>query len=135
MTATKRRIALDIVATDTHCDQDCGAAAQFSDRCRWLRNYRAFDHAANAYKRLPECIAAEKAQGGAGEVPKQALLGVIQACGHACAIDADTSQEARDEMAAEGHDVLTLPFSDALQRFNREWDEHLKTCEKASEQP
>ena len=34
-----------------------------------------------------------------------------------------------------GHDVLTLPFSDALQRFNREWDEHLKTCEKASEQP
>jgi len=53
----------------------------------------------------------------------------------ASAIDADTSQEARDEMAAEGHDVLTLPFSDALQRFNREWDEHLKTCEKASEQP
>lgn len=38
-------------------------------------------------------------------------------------------------MAADGHDVLTLPFKDALQRFNREWDEHLKTCEKASEQP
>ena len=40
------------------------------------------------------------------------------------------SPTARDEMAAEGHDVLTLPFKDALQRFNREWDEHLKTCKK-----
>ena len=82
------------------------------------------------YLRLPECIAAEKAQKGETEQPKQALLGILPGCGHACAIDADTGEEARAEMAAEGHNVLTLPFKDALQRFNREWDEHLKTCKK-----
>jgi len=63
MSATEREIRLRIVATDTHCDQECNAAAQYGDRCRWLREYRVFDHSADAYKRLPECIAAE----GAGQ--------------------------------------------------------------------
>lgn len=63
----------------------------------------------------------------------KALLGILPGCGHACAVDADTSQEARAEMASEGYDVVTLPFNDAVQRFNREWDEHMKTCKKASD--
>ena len=65
MSATEREIRLRIVATDTHCDQDCNAAAQYSDRCRWLREYRVFDHSADAYRRLPECIAAEKGKSDA----------------------------------------------------------------------
>lgn len=64
---------------------------------------------------------------------RKALLGILPKCGHACAIDADTSQEARDEMSGVGHDVLTLPFKEAMQRFNREWDEHLLQCEKGGD--
>lgn len=69
MSATKRRIALDIVATDTHCSGDelCPGENINKGRCRFIRSGLSatpldFDHTVSLYKRLPECIAAEKAQ-------------------------------------------------------------------------
>ena len=64
MPATKRTIALQIVATDTHCG-DSGKACQHLDR-GYLRcdvNQEAdlkWDSEACEFRRLPECIAAEK---------------------------------------------------------------------------
>ena len=74
MTATERRIALEIVATDTECGkcQQNLATLPGADKTAGpfcgpfrrsiLRGYR------DELIRLPECIAAEKAQkGGGGE--------------------------------------------------------------------
>ena len=65
MTATKRRIALDIVATDTHCGEEC---EHFDAGWAWCDEFRENPDSEDGqtFKRLPECIAAEKAQGGGG---------------------------------------------------------------------
>jgi len=72
MTATKRRIALEIVATDTHCGSGnlTGRCPESSlgGACKRFRERLEYDKAAREYARLPACIAAEKAQkGGGGE--------------------------------------------------------------------
>jgi len=66
MPATKRRIALDIVATDTHCGTDCPASGDEFDDCLFYFESREWNSDIRKHKRLPECIAAEKAQGGGG---------------------------------------------------------------------
>ena len=67
MTATKRRIALDIVATDTHCGSGnlTGRCPESSlgGACKRFRERLEYDKMAREYLRLPECIAAE----GAGQ--------------------------------------------------------------------
>ena len=71
MNATKRRIALEIVATDTHCGGigPCPLILDNTDGCGAFGDAELeCDEPAKAFKRLPECIAAEKAQkGGGGE--------------------------------------------------------------------
>lgn len=66
MPATKRRIALDIVATDTHCGEgrtQCPHRNWFIPmRCDCFPNQSLLPDASLEYKRLPECIAAEKAE-------------------------------------------------------------------------
>ena len=64
---------------------------------------------------------------------RKALLGILPGCGHACAVDSDTSMEARMQMAEDGCDILTLPIDVATARMRREWDEHMKTCKKAGQ--
>ena len=64
---------------------------------------------------------------------RKALLGILPKCGHACAIDADTSQEARMQMAGYGYDILTLPMEEAVQRFDRGWGGHMRECEKGGD--
>ena len=62
MTATKRRIALDIVATDTHCGEECPASGVDFDACLFWFESREWNSGIRKHVRLPECIAAEKAQ-------------------------------------------------------------------------
>lgn len=66
MPATKRQIALDIVATDTHCGDGEKKRCPHSclgGRCSLFSDTRDYELAEWEYIRLPECIAAE----GAGQ--------------------------------------------------------------------
>lgn len=63
MPATKRTIALQIVATETHCgvnEEQCEQANMAKGTCDAYRHPRVFDWANGEHRRLPECIAAEK---------------------------------------------------------------------------
>ena len=67
MNATKRRIALEIVATDTHCAQCPCLVLEGGARWYCQAFLRRLKHAErDRAHRLPECIAAEKAQKGDG---------------------------------------------------------------------
>ena len=72
MTATKRRIALDIVATDTHCGarmERCRHADATWPKCVAFEDSELeLDLSEMQFKRLPKCIAAEgKREGQNGE--------------------------------------------------------------------
>ena len=66
MTATKRQIRLDIVATDTHCGEECPASGVDFDECLFWSESREWNSGIREHVRLPQCIAAEKAQKGDG---------------------------------------------------------------------
>lgn len=70
MTATKRQIRLDIVATDTHCGagmERCQYADPTWPKCVAFEDAALeLDLSEMQFKRLPQCIAAENAQEGGG---------------------------------------------------------------------
>lgn len=67
MPATKRRIALDIVATDTHCGKECPASGVEFDDCLFFFESRKWNSGSRKHDRLPECIAAEGAEQKGGD--------------------------------------------------------------------
>lgn len=63
MSAREREIRLRIVATDTHCGEECPASGVEFDDCLFYFESRKWDSDSRKHERLPECIAAE----GAGQ--------------------------------------------------------------------